>query len=169
MADRIWRELSFSPPVRLALSCCSCSSRYFGRYALAKPNARSSHKIPTPQGGGIAVVAATVVVIAATAIFYPTLIGESWRLAVVFVSVIALAVVGISDDIRPMDALPRLLLQAAAVALVIAVLPHNLRAARCSPLVGRARAVVYWHPLVCEPRQLHGWHRLDHGRGSCAR
>ena len=28
-------------------------------YALAKPNARSSHKIPTPQGGGIAVIAAT--------------------------------------------------------------------------------------------------------------
>ena len=104
-----------------------------GRYALAKPNARSSHKIPTPQGGGIAVVAATVVVIAATAIFYPTLISKSWRLAVVFVSVIALAVVGVSDDIRPMDALPRLLLQAAAVALVIAVLPHNLRALAALP------------------------------------
>src|ERR687889_15162 len=28
------------------------------RYALARPNARSSHKAPTPQGGGIAVVAA---------------------------------------------------------------------------------------------------------------
>ncbi len=32
------------------------------RYALAQPNARSSHKIPTPQGGGIAVVAATMAV-----------------------------------------------------------------------------------------------------------
>ena len=30
------------------------------RYALARPNARSSHKAPTPQGGGIAVLAATV-------------------------------------------------------------------------------------------------------------
>src|ERR1700754_2128503 len=28
------------------------------RYALARPNARSSHTVPTPQGGGIAVVAA---------------------------------------------------------------------------------------------------------------
>ena len=28
------------------------------RYALAKPNARSSHRTPTPQGGGIAVIAA---------------------------------------------------------------------------------------------------------------
>ena len=30
------------------------------RYALARPNARSSHTTPTPQGGGIAVVAATI-------------------------------------------------------------------------------------------------------------
>jgi len=28
------------------------------RHALAKPNARSSHRIPTPQGAGIAVIAA---------------------------------------------------------------------------------------------------------------
>ena len=30
------------------------------RIALAKPNARSSHRIPTPQGAGIAVIAATL-------------------------------------------------------------------------------------------------------------
>jgi len=35
---------------------------WLARYALAKPNARSSHKIPTPQGGGIAVVGATIAV-----------------------------------------------------------------------------------------------------------
>ena len=33
---------------------------YMVRYALARPNARSSHREPTPQGGGIAVVAATL-------------------------------------------------------------------------------------------------------------
>ena len=38
------------------------------RYALVRPNARSSHKIPTPQGGGIAVVVATVMT--AGSIFY---------------------------------------------------------------------------------------------------
>src|SRR5580704_2368883 len=32
------------------------------RYALARPNARSSHKIPTPQGGGVAVLGATLLV-----------------------------------------------------------------------------------------------------------
>jgi len=32
------------------------------RRALATPNARSSHRIPTPQGAGIAVIAATLLV-----------------------------------------------------------------------------------------------------------
>src|SRR5215475_5566230 len=64
------------------------------RFAVAKPNVRSSHKTPTPQGGGIAVIAATVIVFASTAIFSPTLINESWRFAVVFVSVIGLTVIG---------------------------------------------------------------------------
>src|SRR5689334_6352276 len=32
------------------------------RYALARPNARSSHKVPTPQGAGIAVIAATLLI-----------------------------------------------------------------------------------------------------------
>jgi hypothetical protein len=35
---------------------------WLARYAVAKPNARSSHKVPTPQGGGIAVVCATILV-----------------------------------------------------------------------------------------------------------
>src|ERR1700744_4635389 len=30
------------------------------RYALARPNARSSHRTPTPQGAGIAIIAATI-------------------------------------------------------------------------------------------------------------
>src|SRR4051812_11865233 len=33
------------------------------RYALARPNARSSHRIPTPQGGGIAVVGAALLMV----------------------------------------------------------------------------------------------------------
>ena len=31
-------------------------------YALAIPNRRSSHRTPTPQGGGIAVIATTIAV-----------------------------------------------------------------------------------------------------------
>jgi UDP-N-acetylmuramyl pentapeptide phosphotransferase/UDP-N-acetylglucosamine-1-phosphate transferase len=39
------------------------------RIALAKPNARSSHRIPTPQGAGIAVIAATLLAAAAVIAF----------------------------------------------------------------------------------------------------
>jgi len=39
----------------------------FARFALAQPNARSSHKQPTPQGGGVAVTGAVIVVIAGCA------------------------------------------------------------------------------------------------------
>ena len=39
------------------------------RHALAHPNVRSSHKTPTPQGGGIAVIAATVGVVVACVLF----------------------------------------------------------------------------------------------------
>ena len=97
------------------------------RYALAKPNARSSHKSPTPQGGGIAVIAATITAVGAAVVLYPTFFNETWRLAVVLVAAIALASVGIADDIRPIGALPRLLLQAVAVATVLTSLPHDLR------------------------------------------
>ena len=79
------------------------------RYALARPNARSSHKSPTPQGGGIAVVAATTITLAA-GLFICPLETDAARLAAMSASVIALAIVGIADDIRPIAPLPRLIL-----------------------------------------------------------
>ena len=41
------------------------------RYALARPNARSSHVVPTPQGGGIAVMIATLIAAGVAAILLP--------------------------------------------------------------------------------------------------
>ena len=103
------------------------------RYALAKPDARSSHKKPTPQGGGIAVVAAAVATTAIAAVLFPGPAGELWRLAAVFAFVIALAAVGISDDVRPMGATPRLLLQAIGVAMTVVVLPDSMRVLAALP------------------------------------
>ena len=100
---------------------------WLARYALARPNARSSHKVPTPQGGGIAVVAATTIVVVAAEIFFANQLGDQWRLSIVFASTIGLALVGVTDDLRPLDAIPRLVLQIAAVAGIIATFPADMR------------------------------------------
>ena len=96
------------------------------RYALARPNARSSHRIPTPQGGGIAVIAATLLVAAAWtngALSLP-LIG----------SAVLIAMVGLVDDIRPLPVLFRLALQAAAVAAIVFTAPETARIVPALPL-----------------------------------
>ena len=99
------------------------------RYALARPNARSSHKIPTPQGAGIAVIAATLLVGGIGG----SIMGGA-PLAMLFVAVPSIALVGLVDDIRPIPVLPRLVLQALAVGLVVFSAPDNLRIFSPMPL-----------------------------------
>src|SRR5271169_2773325 len=96
-------------------------------YAMARPNARSSHKLPTLQGGGIAVIAATVIV--AYAAFYLLHLGagHGLRLPVISAAVILIGCVGALADIHPGNVAPRLLAQALAVAAVIFALPAELR------------------------------------------
>jgi UDP-N-acetylmuramyl pentapeptide phosphotransferase/UDP-N-acetylglucosamine-1-phosphate transferase len=96
------------------------------RHAIARPNARSSHVTPTPQGGGIAVVVATAVV-ALAAVLLTLRPDEGVRLAWVLGAAALMAAVGAVDDMRAMPVLPRLLLQAIAVTVVIAALPPDLR------------------------------------------
>jgi len=97
-------------------------------YALARPNARSSHREPTPQGGGMAVVAATLAVafaaIAVLPTFGPT---DKQQFLVVAVAALFLAAVGAIDDLRTLPAAPRLVLQFIAVGAVIAALPVDVQ------------------------------------------
>ncbi|MGE3147547.1 MAG: glycosyltransferase family 4 protein [Pseudorhodoplanes sp.] len=101
------------------------------RYAMARPNFRSSHREPTPQGGGMAVVAATLLVSAAIlfAVFFPVAPGVT----IVFAAVLLLAVVGAVDDIRALPASLRIVLHIAAVAAVLASLPAEMRVAPAVP------------------------------------
>ena len=98
----------------------------FNRHWVTSPNARSSHRKPTPQGGGIAVITATLVVaggfIAASGA--PT---DPLALIAVCCSTIGLAIVGAVDDWQPLSPRKRLIFQAFATATVIAVLPADLR------------------------------------------
>src|SRR6476661_5554254 len=69
------------------------------RIALAKPNARSSHSVPTPQGGGIAVIAATIVA-AAGALYLPAPTASvPASLVALLAAVIVFAAIGAADDI----------------------------------------------------------------------
>src|SRR3954471_8617863 len=102
------------------------------RHALAKPNARSSHRIPTPQGAGIAVIAATL--IAAGAVIGFAGPSNMKIPAIVFAATLFIAAVGFADDVRSIPVLPRLLLQAASVAAIVFTAPESLRIVDALPL-----------------------------------
>ena len=96
------------------------------RYALARPNARSSHREPTPQGGGIAVIAATIA--AACLGIFGLGAAIAPPPAILLTAIVLMACVGAVDDFRPVAVAPRLLLQALAIGAVIYALPDQLRA-----------------------------------------
>jgi len=95
------------------------------RYAVARPNARSSHEIPTPQGGGIAVIAATIAVSGSVLLFSTA--ASPLPLTLVFAGVLLIAAVGVVADKHPVDVVPRLVLQTFAIVAVLFALPPGLR------------------------------------------
>lgn len=121
--------LALVPAALISASITWLSMPLLQRYALARPNARSSHKIPTPQGAGIAVIAATLLVAASLAAWT----SSALPLALIGATLV-IAVVGLVDDIRPLPVLLRLVLQAAAVAAVIFTAPETLRIVPALPL-----------------------------------
>jgi UDP-N-acetylmuramyl pentapeptide phosphotransferase/UDP-N-acetylglucosamine-1-phosphate transferase len=124
----------------------------FARYALARPNARSSHTAPTPQGGGVAVVLGAAGALAAVALFDPATRFAFAGLMPLAAAVMLLMAVGVADDIFSLAPLPRLALQAAAVVAVVATLPTQLRALPMVPLAlergAEIIAVVWFVNLV---------------------
>jgi UDP-N-acetylmuramyl pentapeptide phosphotransferase/UDP-N-acetylglucosamine-1-phosphate transferase len=98
------------------------------RYAMVRPNARSSHYQPTPQGGGIAVVVATLVVAWGAVALSPALLqNQDGQFLAVTAATTLLAMVGAIDDMRSLPAATRLAGQCIAVGAVIAALPNELQ------------------------------------------
>jgi len=91
------------------------------RAVLDLPNARSSHVVPTPRGGGIAVIGTSVVVWLAlwTQEILPPAGG------VIALAAAGLAVVSWVDDLRGLSPALRLLAQFAAIFVGMLVLPHG--------------------------------------------
>ncbi|MFZ4789263.1 MAG: glycosyl transferase, partial [Beijerinckiaceae bacterium] len=104
---------------------CRALMPLFLRYALARPNARSSHAVPTPQGGGFAVVCVTL----------GAALVCAWRFEIVWppesLAVLAgmLVLMGIGglDDIKPLPAIPRLMAQILVIGLIILFMPDTIR------------------------------------------
>jgi UDP-N-acetylmuramyl pentapeptide phosphotransferase/UDP-N-acetylglucosamine-1-phosphate transferase len=139
-----WREFD------LVVMAAGCSALLimlllpmFRRYALARPNARSSHRIPTPQGGGAAVILAVAIALGADAAFI-----EPQRSALIDVlplgaAIALVTIIGAVDDIFPIAPMWRLAVQAVAVALTVATMPAELRAIPVVPIaVERAGEII---------------------------
>ena len=89
------------------------------RGALDRPNRRSSHTVPVPRGGGIALIGA--IVAAWLTLTAAGAVAPAWL--AVAAGGVALALVSWADDLRPLSPGMRLLAQAVAVALGTAALP----------------------------------------------
>ncbi|WP_246135336.1 MraY family glycosyltransferase [Pararhodospirillum oryzae] len=103
------------------------------RQVIDTPNARSSHDQPTPRGGGLALLAVALPLMAGLfALLGPFEAGafEAGAFGAGPYGLLALAVglmgVSFADDVRPLGAGPRLLVQAAAVGLGLLCLPAGV-------------------------------------------
>ncbi len=91
------------------------------RYALARPNARSSHSVPTPQGAGIAIIAIPISVL----VFGYLAQGQDhWQLLLA-AALILLALIGAIDDVYPLPVILRLIVQVLAAYLVVIARPEQ--------------------------------------------
>lgn len=101
------------------------------RHALAHPNARSGHRIPTPQGGGLGVVIAAVLV---SLIVAMTTGAQSPAFNAVMAAAVLLAVTGALDDKWQLKPSTRMMLQATAMLLVFTQVPPHWHLLPAVPL-----------------------------------
>ena len=127
----------FSLPLTLGAAVLAAALTYAGmagaigwlrERALAKPNQRSSHTVPTPQGAGIVIVPVALLIAAGALAFdgnpFP---GGVPYLVVVAAAAMVLTVIGFIDDTRGLPVLTRFVSQAVAVALAVLLMPADLR------------------------------------------
>jgi UDP-N-acetylmuramyl pentapeptide phosphotransferase/UDP-N-acetylglucosamine-1-phosphate transferase len=123
---RLWVLAAVPVSLFVSLTLILLLRPWLARYALAHPNTRSSHQMPTPQGGGAAVIIATLSVGWGAIMLVPGLMQEQpAELLATTAGMILLAAVGLLDDMRTLRASSRLVMQCMAVAAIVAVLPAD--------------------------------------------
>ena len=110
------------------------------RYSMARPNARSSHASPTPQGGGIAVIAATLIgAWLGTLMSRTGVAGSTGEWLAISTAALLLALTGAIDDIRGLGPGPRLLIQTCCRRRDLSAAGRFQCRARCCPGGSSAR------------------------------
>ncbi len=94
------------------------------RIAMDRPNDRSSHTVPVPRGGGLALVVAMT----AASLVWP------WPAPTVVAAVVAVSLIGFADDVRGLPPAVRLI----AVAVISVVLVAHLLT---TPQVSRSSSI----------------------------
>ena len=117
------------------------------RYALREgvidlPNARSSHSLPTPRGGGLAIVVVALAIVAAIVMLDLT----ADQLLPISVALAAFAILGWLDDRYDLSVALRLVIQLLLASLVVAwLLPVADKLSGSAWLIGTASVVwVVW-------------------------
>jgi UDP-N-acetylmuramyl pentapeptide phosphotransferase/UDP-N-acetylglucosamine-1-phosphate transferase len=108
------------------------------RAILDHPNDRSSHSVPTPRGGGLAVLPVLVVAWIAA--------GLDDRAALVLVLAVAVGAISWADDLWGLPVVARLIAQGLAVAVGMLALPpaHPVFQGLLPPLPDRLLAGIVW-------------------------
>ncbi|QXP88343.1 MraY family glycosyltransferase [Methylococcus capsulatus] len=106
----------------LSLGLTGAVLRYARRRLLDVPNARSSHRVPTPRGGGLAIVLALL----GGEVYWRLVVGEFAIGFAVLAGGVLVAAVGFWDDHGHLSARWRLLAHLAAAALAVASLPGDM-------------------------------------------
>jgi len=91
--------------------------------AIDRPGMRRVHATPVPRLGGLAILFASLVTIAASPILgvdVPALLaGGGWRFGWLLAGMVLAVATGFVDDVRGLDPLPKLVLSAGAAALAL--------------------------------------------------
>ncbi|MGU5731469.1 MraY family glycosyltransferase [Aeromonas jandaei] len=108
----------------LCLLCSVTGTGLLRRYALNhlldQPNHRSSHQVPTPRGGGMAIVATFLLAAPLFVALLPLPYGISHgSFALIWTAALAIALVGFIDDHISLKPRTRLIVQSMAAALVV--------------------------------------------------
>jgi UDP-N-acetylmuramyl pentapeptide phosphotransferase/UDP-N-acetylglucosamine-1-phosphate transferase len=95
------------------------------RHLLAQPNARSSHRVPMPQGAGLAVMASVFAGCALGILLWAQ--GAEPRLFGVLIAAAGLTLLGAIDDAYTLSVPSRLIGQVLAAIVIVGTLPEDFR------------------------------------------